>query len=148
VNGAWSVQNAGQDSQARPEAPQAQSGVPMPSSPAPMVSGQYPPAMPSGQETVTTDYGPADYSAEYDGPYPYYDYPYYAWSDYPGYWGYPGLGLGFGLGPVYVGGGRGYFRGGRGYVHGRGYIRGGGRGFSGHTAVAHGGFGGRTVSHH
>jgi hypothetical protein len=152
VNGAWSVQNAGQSQQVQPAYP-VQTGVPMPSSPAPMVSGAYPEPAPD-QQTVTTVYSPPDYSAEFDGTYPYYGYPYYAWSGYPWYWGYPGLAVGFGWGSggwghgYYHGGwGRGYGGWGRGYYHG-GYAHEGGRGYSGHGSGFHGGYGGRSGSRH
>jgi hypothetical protein len=140
VNGAWNVAEAPQSPSAPPQPPgsnqaPAQGGqaVPMPSTPAPEVAGQY---GPEGQAPVTyqapaENYYPAtDYSVVYPGYY--WDGAAWAWGIYPAF----GIGLGW-WGPGYWGwghGGWGYY--GHGYGYGHGY-----RGGSfGHAAVGH--FGG------
>jgi hypothetical protein len=152
VNGAWNIAGE-QQAQAGPPRPPgqdaaAEQGVPMPSTPAPLVSGQYGPSGVSrviDQPPVTTDYGPIDYSTDSYYPayaYPGYAYPGYGWAGDPYYWGYPGIAFGLGWGPGFAGWGRGGYgyvgRGGYyghgGYAHGGSFAHGGGfaRGSSGH----------------
>jgi hypothetical protein len=136
VNGAWNIADE-QQAQAGPPQPPGQDaaaaqGVPTPSTPAPLVAGQYGPGGVSraiDQPAVTTDYGPIDYSTGYYPAYGYpgYAYPGYAWAGDPYYWGFPGVAFGLGWGPGIVGWGRG----------GYGY---GGRGYYGHGGYAHAGF--------
>jgi hypothetical protein len=138
VNGTWNVGRSEQASsppmppspgeQANP--PSGSQAVPMVSSPAPYVSGQY---VPNGQVPVVTDYGPIDYSA--DGYYPGYYYggsPWF-WGGYPGYYGF-----GLGIGPVFFGG-RGFGHGGFGRG---GFVGHGGGHFGGGHFGGHGGGGG------
>jgi hypothetical protein len=136
VNGAWNVAEApqspdmppqppGQNPQAAQELNQApaQGGqaVPMPSTPAPYVAGQYAPGgqVPIYQGPADGYYPPVDYSAADPG---------YYWNGYPWGWGiYPGLAIGLGW-PGYWGwghGGWGYARGGGVWHHG-GFVRRGG----------------------
>jgi len=136
ANGAWNIGDEPQAQAGPPQPPgqdpRAAAGIPMPGTPAPMV-GQYGPGGVSRddeQAVNPVDYGTVDYSPAY---YPAYGYPGYAYSGYgwagdPYYWGFPGIALGFGFGPGYLGWGRGGFGGFRG------------RGFGGHTGgFAHGG---------
>jgi hypothetical protein len=136
VNGAWNIGDE-QQAQAGPPQPPGQetaaaAGVPTPGTAAPMVEGQYGPGGVSRAVDLPTgavDYGTVEYSPAY---YPAYGYPGYAYSGYgwagdPYYWGLPGIALGFGWGPGFLGWGRG----------GYGY-RGGG--YFGHGGYAHGGF--------
>jgi hypothetical protein len=135
ANGAWNIPDASQVQAGPPQPP----GVPVPTSQAPYVDGQfqeqYGPggmARATDQPAVTTDYGPIEYSTPY---YSGYAYPGYAWAGDPWLWGFPGVALGFGWGPGFVGFGRGGF--GRG-----GFGRGGfGHGGFGHGGFGHGGFG-------
>jgi hypothetical protein len=117
VNGAWNIADE-QQAQAGPPQPPGQDaaaaqGVPMPSTPAPLVAGQYGPGGVStraiDQPAVTTDYGPIDYSTGYYPAYGYpgYAYPGYAWAGDPYYLGFPGIAFGLGWGPGFVGWGRG-----------------------------------------
>ena len=118
VNGAWNVAQAPQSPNAPPMPPGQGSvgqapgqGVPMPSTPAPNVSGQYSQYPQVGQvpvidqPAVVTDYAPIDYSVDYPG---------YYWGGDAWAWGiYPGAFFGWGWGPGYYGrGGWGYGRGG------------------------------------
>jgi hypothetical protein len=143
VNGAWNISDAAQVQSGPPQPPgqmaPAGQAMAMPTSPAPYVDGQFQGQYgPNGvvraidQGSATTDYGPADYnSADYSAyGYPGYAYPDYAWAGYPYYWGYPGVALGFGFGPGFIGFGRGGF--------GRGGF---GRSGFGHGGFAHGGSG-------
>jgi hypothetical protein len=135
ANGAWNVGQVAQSPTNPPQppgqpgadgtvsvAPGAQ-GMPVPSTPAPYVTNQYP----GGQATVVTDYGP-DYYAS-DDYYPGYYWNGNAWllGGYPGFYGF-----GFGLGPVFYGG---YGRGGYGHF---------GHGGFGHGASGHFGGGGHS----
>ena len=145
VNGAWNVSDAPQAQAGPPQPPgqyaqgAPQEGVPMPSSPAPYVDGQYqgqygPGGVARGvdQPASTTDYGPMDDSAAvYPGyGYPGYVYPAYGWAGDPWFWGFPGVALVFGFGPGFHGwGGRGFARGARGFF-GHGGM--GAHGFGGH----------------
>jgi hypothetical protein len=155
VNGAWNVNDAQQPQGGPPQPPgqysqgAAQGGVPTPASPAPYVDGQYQSQYgPNGvvraidQPASTTDYGTVDYSPAYYPGYAYsdYGYPGYGWDGDWGYWGFPGVALGFGFGPGYYGwGGRGWGYGHGGYGHG-GYAHGG---FAGHAGGGvRGGLGG------
>jgi len=140
VNGAWNIADE-QQAQAGPPQPPGQDaaaaqGVPTPSTPAPLVAGQYGPGGVSraiDQPAVTTDYGPIDYSTAAAYPaygYPAYGYP-YAWAGDPYYWGFPAVAFGLGWGPGFVGWGRGGYWGHGGYYgHGgyahAGFARGGG----------------------
>lgn len=146
MNGAWNVGDAPQSQSAPPQPPGEQAtsqmqagaqGVPMPSTPAPYIDGQYGPGGVSrviDQPPVTTDYGPV----EYDAPayYPSY-YPGGYWAGDPWFWGaFPVGYLGFGWGHGHYGRG-GYHD---GYRGGWGH---GGHGFAGHAGYG-GHAGGRT----
>ncbi len=146
VNGAWNVGDAPQSQSAPPQPPgepapsQMQAGaqgVPMPSTPAPYIDGQYGPGGVSrviDQPPVTTDYGPV----EYDAPayYPSY-YPGGYWAGDPWFWGAFPIGyLGFGWGHGYYG--RGGYHGGWGH---------GGWGHGGHGYAGHAGYGGHAGGH-
>jgi hypothetical protein len=131
VNGAWNVAEAPQSPSAPPQPPGASSdqagpAVPMPSTPAPQVAGQYVqggqvPAIYQGP--TDTYYPPIDYSAAYPG---------YYWDGAAWGWGfYPGFALGFGWGPGFYGWGG---RGGWGYGHGGGWH---GARAVGHAGAAH-----------
>ena len=147
VNGAWNVSEAPQSPAAPPQPPGEASaqnsyqapgqGMPMPSSPAPNVAGQYqyqytPGMQPDAvYQQPTETYYPPDYSVSYPG---------YYWDGAAWGWGfYPGFALGFGWwGPGY-GYGRGWGYGHGGYSHG-GYHHAGG--YAGHgVAGGHAGGG-------
>lgn len=147
MNGAWNITDAAQAQSGPPLPPgQSQQGgamaqsLPMPSTPAPYVEGQFQGQYgPDGssraldQPPVTADYGPMNDSADNSAAYAYpayygysgyYGYPGYGWAGNPWFWGgYPGGFLSFGFGPRFYGGGRGSFRG------------------PGHGGFGHGGFG-------
>jgi hypothetical protein len=145
VNGAWNVSEAPQSPEAPPQPPgqspaeanvyqapaQGAQAVPMPSSPAPNVAGQY---APGGQEQAlyqpptVTYYPPADYGTTYPG---------YYWTGDAWAWGlYPALALGLGWwGPGYGGWGHGWGHGGWGYARGHGSWH--HAGFAGHAGAAH-----------
>jgi len=123
TNGAWNVAEAPQSPAMPPEPPgqpatglEPGQGVPMPSTAAPGVPGQYGynaggqvPAL--YQQPVVTDYGPIDYSVGYPG----YYWAGNSWAVYPGPFY---LGLGWGRG--FYGWGRGGYRGVRGFSSGHG----------------------------
>jgi hypothetical protein len=157
VNGAWNVAEVPQSPATPPQPPSApgqnatqasaQGGqaVPMPSTPAPNVAGQYAPGgqVPVAyQQPTETDYAPIyyDYAVTYPG---------YYWNGGAWGWGvYPGFAVGLGWwGPGYWGWGRG------GWGHG-GWGRGGwghggwGRGGWGHNGWGHGGSGGHGGGRH
>jgi hypothetical protein len=131
MNGAWNVAEAPQSPGSPPTPPgENQSmvngqGMPMPSTPAPNVQGQY--YAQGGQVPVAyqgesvTDYGPVDYSVASPG---------YYWTGDAWAWGiYPGpFYFGLGFGPRFFGGGRGFghFGGrfGHGGAHGFGHVGG------------------------
>jgi hypothetical protein len=134
VNGAWNVAEVPQSPDAPPLPPgegaaqnanQAQGGqgMPMPSSPAPNVAGQYQYApgtqVPAIYQQPTDTYYPPDYSVAYPGYY--WDGAAWGWGFYPGF----ALGLGW-WGP--------------GWGHG-GFVRGSGfghhAGFAGHVGAGH-----------
>ena len=127
VNGAWNIAEDPQSSETPPQPPgqaPAQGGqaIPMPSSPAPNVAGQYAPGTQVpviDQPPTVTYYPPVDYSASYPG---------YYWTGDAWAWGlYPALAFGLGWwGPGYVGWGHG------GWAHGHFA-----RGFAGHAGVSH-----------
>jgi hypothetical protein len=144
-NGTWDVPNAAQTQAGPPQPPNQASpsngqvavtgnqAVPMPSTPAPYMYGEYGPGgvdRAIDQQPATTDYGPAyDYEPDYPG----YAY---AWNYDPWYWGgYPWGFIG-GMGLGYWGG---YGHWGHGGFHGQGGGRGG---FSGHAGGGHFGNGG------
>ena len=139
ANGSWNVGHSGQNSSVPPVPPsQAEQAagvssgaqpVPMVSSPAPYVQGEY---VPQGQAPVVTDYGPIEYA-------PGYAYPDYYYAGSPWYWGPGYYGFGLGIGPVFFGGGHrglsagGFGRGGHGGGHfGGGHFGGGHSGGAGH----------------
>lgn len=125
-NGAWNVGTPSQSPASPPQLPDEASisaapegaGVPVPSTPAPAVTGQFSQGAQvpvAGQPPVVTDYGP-DYDVYYPGYY--WGGSSWIWGGYPGYYGF-----GLGLGPVVFGWG-----------HGGGFRGGGfrGGGFGGH----------------
>lgn len=136
ANGAWSVGDPPQSNSVPPTPPgqaaqapaTAGTYIPMPSTPAPVVYGEYGPdgvERAIDQPPVTTDYGPVQYDSAYPGYYWTYD-PWY-WGGYP--WAYFGWGAGF------YGWGGGYAHWGHSGYYGRGGGRGGnsGRGAGGYS---------------